>query len=68
MTHAERWSSKYRDNEARQPRVRFEDIEVFVHWQGDMVISSQSSSVKVPAARVPALCKFLHENFVRRDK
>lgn len=69
MTRAERWATRTRDAAAKQPRVRFEGVEAYAVYAGDIRIQTEGGSgVTVKAARIPALVKFLHENFVRRDK
>lgn len=67
MTRAQRWLKKMKDAEAQQPRVHFTDTEVFAIFDGVCFVKG-SNTVCIDLARIPALVKFLKENFVRRDK
>lgn len=67
MTRAERWRKKHTDAAARQPGISFEGLRMYASFDG-VNIEGRQATITIKDARIPALTKFLHEYFVRRDK
>lgn len=68
MTRAKRYAHNLRSAGARRPYVSFQGIEVYADPKGDLVLHEQNSYVHIDSNRIPALVKFLRENFIRGDK
>lgn len=72
MTRAERFHKRVQDAFARCPRVNFGDprgqVRISADETGYLLIAQGRNEVFINPDRVPAIVKFLRENFVRRDK
>ena len=68
MTRAERFAYNLASANARRPNVSFEGVNVFSDVHGNVAFAHGTQLIFSSRDRVPALIKFLRENFVRRDK
>jgi len=68
MTKAERYAQRLSIANARRPNVSFEGVNVSSDVHGNPVFAHGTQTIFFSRERVPALIKFLRENFVRRDK